>query len=150
MKSCGVTLNKNHFLVICYQPTKAGGHFGTDPMIKIDREVATPANLGEAVVKILEAPERILPVPIDFKAASEALLKFEGFKSQRESAKATVFPCDVAATSADKLTITPYPIKEKGGFLPDTDKRVICEYSADSVGKALFQIFGLTHNENQN
>jgi hypothetical protein len=111
-------------------------------MIKIERKIATPMILGEAVIKVLEAPQRILPVPIDFRAASEALLKFEGFKSQRESSKATIFPCSVQVTSDNKLTITPFPTKEKGGFLPDTKKRLSCEYSAEAVGKALFQIFG--------
>jgi len=141
MNSCGVTLKKNHFLVICMQPTQSGGRFGSDPMIKIERNISTPIILGEAVIKVLEAPQRILPVPIDFKAASEALLKFEGFKSQRENSKATIFPCSVKVTSDNELTITPYPIKEKGGFLPDTTKRLTCEYSAEAVGKALFQVF---------
>jgi hypothetical protein len=143
MKSCSVTLKKNHFIVICMHPTQAGGHFGSDPMIKIERNIAAPIILGEAVIKVLEAPQRILPVPIDFKAASEALLKFEGFKSQRESSKATELTCDVDEINKGKLQITPYPIKEKGGFLPDTEKRVFCEHTADGVGKALFQVFGL-------
>lgn len=143
MNSCGVTLKKNHFLVICEHRTVSGGRFRADPMIKIERIVATPLTVGEAVIKVLRAPRRVIPVPIDFTAALAALREFEGFKNQRESDKATVFPCSANETDDNKVSVTPYPTKEQGGYLPDTEKRVICDYSAESIGKALFEIYEL-------
>ena len=143
MKACSIDITSRCFIIVCLHTTEAGGYIGSDPMIKLEREIVTPVVLGEAVLKVLGAPQKVFSIPVDFKALTERLVQFSGFKSWRSMYNATHAECIVEEKDQNNLKITVLSEKEKGAFLPGTKKPMDSNKNAEAIGSALFRAFNI-------
>jgi hypothetical protein len=99
--------------------------------------------LGQAVLGIIAAPQRIFPVPVDYKSLVGTYLQLAGFKTLRAMYNATDLECSIEMIEG-RLRITPMSVKERGHFLcGEDDKPTDCEPIAEIVGRALFDVLGL-------
>ena len=116
---------------------------GSDPMLKLERQTATPAILGKAVLDILASPQKVFSVPVDFKNLTKALVEFAGFKTWRSMYNATDAEYIVEEDN-DRLKITILSKKEKGAFAKGDEEPMYSDKSAEAIGGALLHAFGLS------
>jgi hypothetical protein len=95
IKACSIDVTEKHFIITCLHTTQVGGSIAGDPMTKLERETISTDSLGQAVLKVLEAPKRVLAVPVDYKTLTNAMVQFAGFKTWRAMYNATDLECFV-------------------------------------------------------
>jgi hypothetical protein len=138
-RGCSLVFAENQIFLYCLHTTQTGGHIAGEPMLKLARRGITPGPLAASVMQILGAPQRVLPVPIDYKALTASYLRFAGFRSTRALYNASLLEC-LIEDLGNRFKITTLPVKQNGAFVPGDDEPVFCEKTLPSLETALMRV----------
>ena len=143
MQACTIYMNETHVVIYCEHNVAKVGYCYFDPMVKLERSKTTVKSLGRTVLDVLNASVEFKSIEdfkgvMDFKAGTQIMVTFAGFKTWGAFANAVDSTCSLEADEK-QVTITP-AFRDGRGFLYDLQGVVTCKRNVESLGKALFEV----------
>ena len=139
MKACQVYLTKGAFVIVRLHTSEVGGYIGGEPVVKLERDVPL-RDLGQSILDILNVEQLVYKVPVDIKPITAAIARCSGYSSWKAMHRATIASC-VLEERDGQLRITPFTIKERGGFSSDRQDIFAHDLTAEAIGRKVVSIF---------